>query len=393
MRSNPALKTGDSIFGRIAFGLLRTYGAICRRASHREPVLPPDHQVQRILAIKLCCLGDAILAVPALRALKQRWPQARLTVVCTPRSCAAFENLAYVDDIVCIPVTGLSGVGELIANLGTVRRALAKVRKERPNIAVDLDLYFRATPVLACMSGAPVRVGFDTEGFDRAGLFTHSAPRARDRWEAECFMDLLRAIGVDSDDLTLDFPIPPAARQAADQILSAHGIAPGAGFVSMCPGSSKNWPSKQWSTHRFAEIVDFVHQKYRLPTVLIGASFEVDLCDEVAGQASVDVANLAGETSVPETAAILQRSSVLVTNDTGPLHLATAVGTPVVAIFGPTNEKKWGPRGPRDVVITNENCDCRPCYYLSYMPDCEHRRCLAEIPASRVKDAVAGVLG
>jgi len=161
----------------------------------------------------------------------------------------------------------------------------------------------------------------------------------------------------------------------------------------MCPGSSKNWPSKQWSTHRFAEIVDFVHQKYRLPTVLIGASFEVDLCDEVAGQASVDVANLAGETSVPETAAILQRSSVLVTNDTGPLHLATAVGTPVVAIFGPTNEKKWGPRGPRDVVITNENCDCRPCYYLSYMPDCEHRRCLAEIPASRVKDAVAGVLG
>ena len=102
--------------------------------------------------------------------------------------------------------------------------------------------------------------------------------------------------------------------------------------------------------------------------------------------------NLAGETSVAETAAVLQGARALVTNDTGPMHLACAVGTPVVAIFGPTRESKWGPRGERDTTIVDEGCDCRPCYHLSYMPDCNDRKCLAAIDAGRVISVLAPLL-
>ena len=126
--------------------------------------------------------------------------------------------------------------------------------------------------------------------------------------------------------------------------------------------------------------------------MLVGAAFERELCDRVAAAAGVPVVNLAGETTVPQTAAALARAEALLTNDTGPMHLACAVGTPVVAVFGPTNERQWGPRGVRDVVIAHDDCDCRPCEYLSEMPDCTHRRCLLEITPERVIAALAQVL-
>jgi len=393
MQSNSALKLGDRLLGPIAFGLLGLHN-VARRAvkpayrSFEAPTQSPN----TVVVIKLCCLGDALLAVPAIRALARRWPQSRLVLLCTPRSSPAFANLPFVDELISLPVTGLGDTWAALRRGQEVIGAVSKLRGYRAEVVVDLDLYFKTTPIIAYLTGAPVRAGFDTEGYNRAGLFTHAVPRDRDKWEAECFLDVVGAVGAPTDDRALEVHIGADVRQAADQILRARGLEQSDTFAVVCPGSSQNWPSKQWPSHRFAEVIDWLQQERGIPSVLVGASFEAGLCEEVASYAEAGVECLAGETTVAEMAAILQRSAVLVTNDTGPLHLGVAVGTPVVAIFGPTNERKWGPRGPRDAVIFNENCDCRPCYYLSYMPDCEHRRCLDEIPASRVINAVNGIV-
>lgn len=394
MRSNPLLKTADSLVGRCAFGLLRTHDALrglCR-SRYRQPAALPGDAVETIVAVKLCCLGDGILAVPALRALKARWPGGRLLVVCTPRSAAAFDRLPFIDETHELPITGTAGIGEVLRNGLKVLPTLRRIRRARPDIAVDLDLYYKATPVLTYLTGAPIRIGFDTEGYNRAGLYTVSVPRDREKWELECFLDLVAAAGAVTEDRSLECHVPPEAAARAEQVLQERGVVQGQRLLALCPGSSKNWPTKQWPAERFAQVADWASREHGLRAVLLGAGFERELCDRVASAATTEVVNLAGETSIPETAAVLARAAALVTNDTGPMHLASAVGTPVVAIFGPTNENKWGPRGPNDVIVTHEDCDCRPCYYLSYMPDCEHRRCLLEIPTERVTEALARVL-
>lgn len=393
MRSNPLLKAVDRFVGRAAFAALRAHDAARRvvgrgsRAAERG-----GREVRCIVAVKLCCLGDGILAGPALRALKLRWPDARLVVVCTLRSAAAFETLPFVDETHVLPVTGIAGFGEVVRKGRRALPMLRAIRRARPDVAVDLDLYYRATPVIAYLTGAPVRAGFDTAGHRRAGLFTASVPRDPDQWEARSFLEITAAVGAPSADTTLEYHVPPEAAARLAELLEERGVDAGARLLGLCPGSSKNWPAKQWPPEAFAQVARRASTERGLTPVLVGASFERELCARVAEAAGVPAVNLAGETTVPQTAAALVRAQALVTNDTGPMHLACAVGTPVVAVFGPTNERKWGPRGPQDVVILNHDCDCRPCEYLSEMPDCLHRRCLLEIAPERVIAGLAEVL-
>ncbi|MCE5217206.1 glycosyltransferase family 9 protein [bacterium] len=385
MRSNRLLKSADALTGRAAFAALGAYDRLRRILRpfylHARTGTPSPSS---ILAIKLCCLGDGILAVPALRALKTRWPEARLTMLCTTRDVDAFRRLNFIDDLVLLPVSGLGGPRELLAGGVEALRILRRVRAARPELAVDLDLYYRATPVLAYLSGAPLRVGFDTPGFDRAGLFTHSVVRDPDRWELECFLEVVAAAGAHSEDRQLEFPL------SEENLTSARGILQEAGvegpYIAMCPGSSRNWPQKQWPAERFAEVAQWAADSHEMSVVIVGASYEQEIGEHVADASRA--VNLAGRTSLVETAAILSTARALVTNDTGPMHLACALGTPVVAVFGPTNERKWGPRGPQDQVVLDDECPCRPCYTDSYMPDCQDRRCLERIPAQRVIEAL-----
>lgn len=393
MRSNPALKAADHAAGRAAFALLRGLDSLRRRPAWARGVSPiaPEH-VGAVVAIKLCCLGDGILAAPALRALKQQWPAARLVVVCTPRSADAFSTLPFVDQLEVLPVTGLSGLGEAVRNGWQVLPALRRLRKLRPSVAVDLDLYYRATPVLAYLTGAPVRVGFDTEGTERAGLFTRSVGRHPWQWELECFLDVVRLLGIEPTDRSLEYHVTVEAVAEATDLLQQGGILPGQPYLALCPGSSKNWPTKQWPAERFARVADWAWEQHGLRSVLVGAGFERELCQSVVRASQAAPVNTAGQTSVAQTAAVLQGARAMASNDTGPMHLACAVGTPVVAIFGPTRESKWAPRGARDVTLVEAGCECRPCYHLSYMPDCEHRKCLMQLPVERVTEALEGLL-
>jgi ADP-heptose:LPS heptosyltransferase len=393
MRSNRFLKATDHVAGTAAFALLQAHRRFREAVSGtaRAPQALEEFAPHAILAIKLCCLGDGILAVPALRALKRRWPEARLMMLCTPRDVETFTHLAFIDELLVLPVTGLAGPRELLGGLRTATGLLRRIRRARPELAVDLDLYYRATPILAYLSGAPVRVGFDTPGTQRAGLFTTAVYRDPNRWELECFLDVVQAAGAASEDRTLEFPVTPEAGREATQLLEQAGMS-NTPYITLCPGSSKNWPQKQWASDRFAAVADWARREHGMGAVVVGAGFEWELGEAVVAAASCPIVNLAGKTTIQQTAALLQRSAALVTNDTGPMHLACAVHTPVVAIFGPTNDGKWGPRGERCVIVTDPSCTCRPCYTDSYMPDCQDRRCLANITVEQVTAALDGLL-
>ncbi len=394
MRKNVARKLIDAFVGRLLIASLLVYDRVRRLLvpRYRAPIDALD--VRSILAIKLCCLGDGVLALPALRALKTSYPAARLAIICTPRNTEAFRGQDFIDECVELPLTGLEGLWELVrSSLGAFRRAVGAGRGGHPQIAVDLDLYYKVTPILAFFSGAPVRVGFDTEGKRRAALFTHSAPRDPDKHELECFLDILATIGIETEDLSTPLWRDPAAAEAARRLLIEGGVDPDACYAVLAPGSSRNWPEKRWAPNRFAQLGSWLWRQHAMPVVLVGAGFEAELAGEIAAGIDGATVNLAGTCSIRETIELLRSAAVVVSNDSGPMHLAAAVGAPVVGIFGPTNPTKWRPWGDRTrVVRAVDGCEKQPCYYLSSMPECDAADCIGRIDVEQVSAAVDELL-
>ena len=347
--------------------------------------------VRSVLVIKLCCLGDGLLAVPAIRALKAHFAQARLTVLCTRRNDAVFESLPYVDELVRLEVTGIGGLQELLwTGPRDLWRVIRRIRARHPDVAVDLDLYYRITPVLAFLAGAPVRAGFDTASQRRGTLLTHKVARERNRHELECFLHVVAAIGVQPVGTDLEFGIRPEHEERARRLLDEVGLD-GARILALFPGSSRNWPVKQWPAERFAEVADRLARQHGLRPLILGAPYEKHIAEQVAAHMTTPAAVAAGRTDVKALAAVLKRCTLLVSNDTGPMHLAAAVGLPVVGIFGMTNERKWRPWGEQHEVVVGR-CERRPCYYLSNMPRCEHLQCIREIAVDDVCAAAERVL-
>ena len=162
----------------------------------------------------------------------------------------------------------------------------------------------------------------------------------------------------------------------------------------VAPGSSRNWPVKRWAPGRFAALGTWLNQRHGLPVVLIGAGFEAELADSIAAGIEGRSVSFAGSSSIRETIEILRAAAVVVSNDSGPMHLAAAVGAPVVGIFGPTNPVKWRPWGERTRVVTAvDGCPKQPCYYLSSMPECDAADCIGRIGVEQVSDAVNELLG
>jgi len=393
MTKNICRKSLDAMLGWLVMGCLLLYGAVRRLFCHRYRTPLSQLQVNSIIVSKLCCLGDGVLAVPAVRALKEHYPEARLTLICTPRSIEAFRGQPFIDRIVNLQVTGFGGMKEiLLSGPRVIREALSAVRGCRPDLAVDLDLYYKLTPILAFLSGAPIRTGFDTRGKHRGYLFTHKVPRDPDKHEVLCFLEILQAVGIEAHDTSLSLWEDPKAAAAVVEILGEEGITPGKRYGVLTPGSSKNWPVKRWAAERFASVGRHLVEQHELRVVVLGASFEAELAQDVADSIGASAVNLAGETSIRETIEILRGAEIALANDSGPMHLAAAVGTPVVAIFGPTNPDKWRPRSEASRVVTSDVCPRRPCYYLSAMPPCDAADCLGSISVSEVVAAVDELL-
>jgi len=393
MQTNVVRKSLDAFFGHLIMGCLALYAPLRRLFCRRCRLPLSELKVQNVLVIKLCCLGDGILATPAVRALKSAYPQACLTVICTPRNVDAFLGQDFIDEIVTLQLTGLGGMKEMIlAAPRAFCQALTAVRRCRPDIAVDLDLYFKVTPILAFLSGAPIRAGFDTAGKSRAYLYTHKAPRDPDKHELLCFLDILEALDIQTDDHSLMLWRDPDAASTVTQLLADNGIQPGGGYAVLVPGSSKNWPVKRWAADRFAAVARYLSEQFGLPAVIVGAGFEADLGRQVADAAGSAAINLAGKTTIRETIELLRGAAVVVSNDSGPMHMAAAMGTAVVAIFGPTNPDKWRPFSENSRIVFSSDCPRAPCYYLSAMPRCDAADCLGRISVSQVTAAIDELL-
>jgi ADP-heptose:LPS heptosyltransferase len=377
---------------RILKGVDRLVGLAGRTASLvlSRPAAVPPAQPRAILVSKLCCLGDSVLALYALRNLRARFPEAPITVITSRRVQAVYERHSFIHEVWTLPLTGTGPLRDLAA-LPAVWRQLVRMRKKSFDLYLDLDLYSRFTSWIPLLLRISFSAGLRVPG--KPDWYQYSIDRGRDQPEAEVFQGLLAHFGAGRDFSPYPWALNRAEEEYADASFRGAGPAPAGGWAALFPGSSPNWPQKQWPVHNFRELSRMLWDRHQMGTVWIGSAADRAGLDALSPSASsVPSLDLMGKTTFHQLAAVVRRCRLVVGNDSGPLHLADSLGRPVFTIFGPTNPRKWAPLHQPGHAI-HRGLPCSPCYHLSYMPACPYKyRCLAGLGAEEVFAAVNNFL-
>jgi lipopolysaccharide heptosyltransferase II len=349
------LKQIDHLVGRIIASLLPS-------PVRRDVPFTPSS----VLVIRPGGIGDAVLLVPVVRALRRRFPQISIDILAERRNAGVFALCPGIRSIRCYDMPA----------------EFRDTFKYRYDIVIDTEQWHRLSAVMAWIVRAETKIGFATN--NRGRLFTHPISYNQDIYEAVSFRHLLFPLECDGEwevD-TLFLAVDDRDAEIAGTLLQPLEGRP---FVALFPGASI--AERRWGAEKFAELATRLQK--RIEVVTVGGT--IDQQDATVIEQS-RVLNLAGKTTLAETAAIIARSSLLVSGDSGILHIAVGLGVPTVSLFGPGRAKKWAPRGNNHIVINNE-FPCSPCTTFGYTPKCPtSARCMAEITVDEVEQAVVTLL-
>jgi ADP-heptose:LPS heptosyltransferase len=398
MKPIHAARRGLDWTARVLFALYGAWGWV----TGPRPRLPLDPAtIRRILVIRLDLLGDAVFSIPALEALSAAYPEAQLDVLALPYTVPILERVPAVSRLYALDVNRLrrpTGWREV----GLLLRIVRELRARDYDLAVGISDLMGG--VFAVLSSARWRAGYRDASY--RGVYNVALPGRRYRpgqHEVDYGVDLVRAVTGARSASPRAGQAGPAADVRPDlapyrpsvAVAGERPVGVPIPYVVLVPGASngaaKRWPAAHWSA-----LGQRLGRELGQHVVLSGAASERALLAAVARGLDVPHTDLGGQTTVEELAALLVGASVLVAGDTGPLHLAAAVGTPVVGIYGPTDPANTGPRSTAARVI-RLGLTCSPCYDLHTPADCKlpdrSMPCMWGITPDRVFDAVRELLG
>lgn len=310
----------------------------------------PDYR--RILLIKPSSLGDIVHAMPTLSALRRAHPSAKVTWLVKRQWAGLVERIDGVDRVWAVD-PGLKGWLSQVPAL----------RGERFDVAVDLQGLFRSA-IMGRMSGAPHRVGFANAREGSPWWYTRRVPvPTADMHAVDRYLLVAKAMGaVEPGPAEFRFRIPQADHDEVDRLLRQAGLAPGTSWVAI--NVAARWPTKRWPPLSFAVLADRLVEAGLGPVLFMGGPDERGDVAAVRGLMKSSSFDLSGTLPVGLLPSFLSKAALLITNDSGPMHVAAAAGTPVVALFGPTSPVRTGPYGPDHKVLTHK-IDCSPCFSRS----------------------------
>jgi lipopolysaccharide heptosyltransferase II len=366
-----------SILLRVPFALLDRLQRPFVQQARRHP--------RSILVIKPCCLGDLIMTTPLLEVIRHNYPEARITYVAGSWSKVIAEHQPTVDQVIDCGKVGIAGRYRLSEYLALARQ----LRQHHFDLAFVLDRSPMLT-LLPWLAGVPRSVGPDSQG--RGFALTDRVPVSTSptqlQHQADIYLDLARALG-----LTIDHPhmhfVPTSEEQQAVRHSSHLQIAvfPGGGSN---PGMDLT--AKRWPLERYRQLVSKLVHELDADVLLIGGPDDTALTQAL--QEGLDVSedkviDLAGTLNFGQLAAQLAACSLFIGNDSSPMHLAAAVGIPVIAIFGPTSPQEYGPYpldDPRHIAIWHHPTG-QPCFFLGKMRTCTNCTCMQSVSVDEVWNA------
>jgi heptosyltransferase III len=368
----------------IGIALVALLGLFSKLFSKRAAAAKTEFK--RILVIKLAMMGDTILLLPAIRALRERFPASGITMICTS------INKSIVEDWNCIDGYMIFDFKKTLKNPLSLLAFLKRLRSQKYDLVIDFEEWIRVTALFSYFSGAPRRIGFKTKNQFRHYIVTDAVPHRRECHEVDCFNELAESAGAKVADNSLVLPIKDGSRKIIQNILAGEGIDPGEKFVLIHPGCGDNGRLREWGEERFGKLIDYLQEKYSRKVVLTGSREEVSTAKKVFEHAKHNFVNLAGKTGLKELFALIDMAELVICGNTGIMHAAAALGRPLIAIHGPTDPRRWGPTNKNSLVVRRE-LDCSPCLYLGFEYGCSEKKCLNEISERMVFDAVDKFLG
>ncbi|CAK8714344.1 Lipopolysaccharide heptosyltransferase II [Candidatus Electrothrix laxa] len=356
------------------------------RLVQKQKDITPD-QVQRICVIRTAYIGDVIMTLPILPALQKRYPEAEITFLTSTASAAVLRHNKYIDKILTFnPFWFYSG------SIKDWLIFIKKLRLLRFDLLIETRADIRELALLAFWIPARFKVSYDVGG--GGYLLTHRVPYPGLCHKVDYHLHLARYLGCPTEGAEAELFLSAEEEQETVSILQDQGVT--GPFIAIHPGS--RLVLKRWFPDRFAQVCKNLFQQYRLPVVLVGAAQEAPLTEHIQTalqSQQCQAISLAGVLNIRQLAALLRRAALFLCNDSAPMHIAAAMKTPTIAIFGPSKSVETAPYSLAGRVVEKDCsyrfiCDESRCLYPEHSS--EYHACLQEITVQDVQQAAEEIL-
>jgi lipopolysaccharide heptosyltransferase II len=360
-----------------------------RRGRLSQPLDPQHFHPQRILLIRMDLIGDLTLSLTVVRLLKRTYPDAEIDLLAIPSSASIAtadpdlaEIITYNPNIWRRPQALLQR-----KNWQEARALRRRLQARRYDLAISVFGPWAA--ILAVLSGAQRRLGFGTESYP--GFMTDSVPGRHwdphdHKHEVDYCLELAQAAGatVEPGDRVPKLFVDPQVSRQVEQLLQQEGWQSEKPLIA-CHVSSNNGQSKRWPIPYWATLMDRLIRDDAANVVFTGAPVDLPLIEQITQRMHEHPIVMAGKTSLPQLAALLQKADLLISGDSGPMHIGAAVGTPLIAIHGPTDPALSGPVSPKATILRSDIW-CSPCYNAKGPADCRFftTQCMKDITPNQV---------
>lgn len=333
-------------------------------------------KVSSVLVVKLSAIGDVIHALPVSYAIKETYPDARITWVVEPPAYNLLEGNPYIDEIILFEKKKFKSLGGFLANYTPFRKVL---NRHSYDVALDLQGLFKSAAIAWC-SKAPVKLGTCnmremSDKISQPVIGTHAQGHIVER-----YLDVVRALNCRVDKVVFPVNITEADGKMARSYLYAAGCKGDIPYVVLAPGA--NWPNKRWSPANFARLSDWIYEQGRLPVIIGGGALDEQLAADITRMAELPPVNMVGKTTLRQLAYVLQQAQAVIGGDTGPVHLAAGLGTHTIMLMGPTDANRNGPYGQLENAIEVN----RPCKYCWKRACTKGLDCLERITVQQAED-------
>ncbi len=319
---------------------------------------------QRILLIQLSAIGDTILTVPTVRAIRNRFPNAHLAMVSSSINLQYLEGCPYIDQH--IPCR----LEEIMKSPQKMITFIKALRRQQFDWVIDFEHWTRLSALIAYGSGASRRIGFRAVGQHRHYLFTDVVEHVPGQHEVVNFLKIAELLECPIKETDLEVWLKKKDWDWAQEFFDAMGINPNRPVIAIQPEAGRRGePRRRFPHDRFVAVADALVERYNAQIILTGAPAEIELSQQIALQTRSSCIVAAGKTQINQLAALYANADFVICGNCGPMHLAAAAGTPVVALHGPTNPSQWAPWG-RGHTIVHVDVPCSPCLNLGFEYGC-----------------------
>lgn len=334
-----------------------------------SPVMPAGRFL-KILIIKPSSLGDIIHSLPLLNILRKSFDDSSIHWVIDRSFGEILEGHPMIDRLWIINKDEWKNINKFRVTLKNLKKLFKDLRAERYDLVIDLQGLLRSG-VITRATGSRCRIGFSEAREGASVFYTHTVKGGSNIHAVDRYLKVADFLGLKYDDI--QFPFPPLPNPRIDGIPDL----PKKDYAVIAPGA--RWPTKMWPPERFGRVASMLP----LITVVVGSPSERPLAEEVVRSSQGKAVSLAGKTGLKELAAVIGGAKFMLCNDSGPMHIAAAMGVPVFAIFGPTDPLKTGPYGEGHTIIRN-NVSCSPCRRRR----CNDGRCMIDLKAETVYEII-----